>query len=55
VGNGWATRAEFWTLPPGEVWWLIDAHLPPEIKDRDEKFSTLQDMLKKAKAAHKNE
>ena len=30
VGKGWVSRAEFWALPPGEVWWILDAHLPPE-------------------------
>lgn len=30
VGQGWVSRDEFWRLPPGEVWWLMDAHIPPE-------------------------
>lgn len=30
MGQGWVRPAEFWRLPPGEVWWILDAHLPPE-------------------------
>ncbi|MEM9522754.1 MAG: hypothetical protein AAF982_01965, partial [Pseudomonadota bacterium] len=30
IGRGWVSREEFWRLPPGEIWWIMDAHLPPE-------------------------
>jgi hypothetical protein len=28
VGRKWVTREEFWTLPPGELWWIVDAMMP---------------------------
>ena len=28
VGQKWVTPGEFWSLPPGEIWWLIDAMMP---------------------------
>ena len=28
VGQKWVSAADFWTLPPGEIWWLIDAMMP---------------------------
>jgi len=49
VGRGWVTREEFWRLPPGEVHWLLAAHIPPDEGGEAGKFDRLHDMLKKAK------
>lgn len=44
VGQGWIGPADFWTMPPGEFWWLVEAHSPAETEDYDE----LLDLLKEA-------
>ncbi|MBD3803558.1 MAG: hypothetical protein IE919_10010 [Thioclava sp.] len=36
------SRSEFWTLPPGEVWWLIDAHIPQTIQPQEQNERLLQ-------------
>ena len=23
---GWCSPAEFWAMPPGQFWWLMEAH-----------------------------
>jgi hypothetical protein len=28
VGQKWVTPGEFWAMPPGELWWLVDAMMP---------------------------
>lgn len=28
MGLKWCSPAEFWAMPPGEFWWLYDAHTP---------------------------
>ena len=38
-------------MPPGEVWWLIEAKLPPEQKGRADDMAELYDLLKKEKAS----
>ncbi|WP_318339718.1 hypothetical protein [Defluviimonas sp. D31] len=41
--------AEFWRLPPGELWWVVDARLPPEIQNRKPaQNDRLLSMLEKA-------
>jgi hypothetical protein len=30
VGQKWVTPSEFWAMPPGEIWWLVEANEPPE-------------------------
>nr|WP_170540974.1 hypothetical protein [Ruegeria arenilitoris] len=48
VGQGWVSRAEFWTLPPGELWWLLDAHIPPEKETPADQNERLFQMMNKA-------
>lgn len=42
VGTFGYTPSEFWKLAPGELWWVLEAKLPPkkeQISQRDwEKF-----------------
>ncbi|WP_225029429.1 hypothetical protein [Xinfangfangia pollutisoli] len=49
VGQGWIGAAEFWTLPPGQIWWVIDDRLPQgaagALSDRAEMLT----LLRKAK------
>ena len=28
IGQKWVTPGEFWSLPPGELWWIVDAMMP---------------------------
>lgn len=30
VGQGWISPREFWAMPPGELWWLIEAKMPKQ-------------------------
>ena len=46
VGNGWVSPSEFWQMPPGEIWWLLDAKTPPEKRDKPNAMRELYDMLK---------
>lgn len=54
VGQKWVSPAEFWALPPGEVWWLVDAMMPREGMDEEEAES-LYAALMAAKAAEAEE
>jgi len=47
VGQGWVSPSEFWSMAPGEFWWLCDAKNPP--KDRDE-YGQMLKLLKEARA-----
>jgi hypothetical protein len=42
--------SEFWRLSPGEVWWIIDAKTPREVKEKSEGMAELRQMLKDARA-----
>jgi hypothetical protein len=43
VGQGWVSPSEFWQLPPGEIWWLIDAKTAqtPKPKDTEELYQMM--------------
>jgi len=47
VGQDWVSPGEFWTLAPGELWWLIDAKMPkdgpgPSLGDMEELYQSLR-------------
>lgn len=46
MGQGWASPSEFWAMPPGEIWWLIDARTPASSVD----YEPLYNLLKEAEA-----
>ena len=50
VGQGWVTPLEFWKLPPGQVWWIIDAKTPEVVKTRGDDMAEVRRMFKAAKA-----
>jgi hypothetical protein len=50
VGAGWVSPSEFWRLSPGEVWWIIDARTPREVKEKSEGMAELRQMLKDARS-----
>lgn len=43
VGQGWVSPSEFWSMPPGEVWWLVDAKTPKESADYDALYQAMID------------
>lgn len=47
VGQKWVTPGEFWAMPPGELWWLLDAMAP---KQTAADVADLYDMMKAAQA-----
>lgn len=53
VGKDWVSRSDFWTMPPQEFWWLMQAKLPDLFK-RQEDMGDLLAMLREAKEAEKN-
>lgn len=48
MGQGWAARHEFWEIPPGEIWWLVDAHIPPEKREDPDRDARLLRLLENA-------
>ena len=54
VGQKWVTRGEFWTMPPGEVWWLIDAMMPKDQR-HDIDYDDLYEMMRAEQARERAE
>ena len=57
VGQKWITPSDFWSLPPGEVWWIIDAmtekHGGGKLAPRE--YDDLLKMVHEAQAAERAE
>lgn len=49
VGNDWVSPSEFWKMPPGLFWWIIDAKTPPEQRDKPQMYAELRAMIDEAK------
>lgn len=49
VGQGWVGAAEFWTLPPAQLWWIIEDKLPERARDSVESRSEMLRMLREAR------
>ncbi len=43
MGQKWATPSEFWAMPPGEIWWLVDANTPEDATDYDEMYRLMME------------
>lgn len=48
VGQKWVTPSEFWAMPPGELWWLVDAMTPKGLAAGE--VSELYDMMRAEQA-----
>lgn len=46
VGADWVTPSEFYRLRPRDVWWLIEAKIPPEKRKPDDN-ARLYEVLKR--------
>lgn len=53
VGNGLVSPAEFWSLPPGQAWWIIYDNQPEEYEPPTD-MAAIRRMVKKAKEAEAN-
>ncbi|NBT33802.1 MAG: hypothetical protein EBT13_18375 [Rhodobacteraceae bacterium] len=50
VGQKWVTPGEFWAMPPGELWWLVDAMTPDTSLPQSE-LSDLYDLMRAEQAS----
>jgi hypothetical protein len=50
IGNDWVTPLDFWKLPPGQLWWIIDAKLPERARNRGPDMMEIRRMVKAEKA-----
>ena len=55
VGNDWLSPVEFWKTPPGLFWWIYEAKLPPEKREKPALYGELRKMIDAAKAKEKAE
>jgi hypothetical protein len=53
VANDWVSPAEFWTLAPGQLWWLIDAKTPEHARNRGPELMEVRKLVRAAKAKEK--
>ncbi|HEY0276298.1 MAG TPA: hypothetical protein VGC31_09555 [Paenirhodobacter sp.] len=55
VGQGWVGAAEFWTLPPGQIWWVIDDRMPQgaaqAVSDRAEMLRMLREAKRREQSS----
>lgn len=49
VGNDWVSPTDFWDLPPGQIWWLIDAKMPASARARGSEMTQVRKMVREAK------
>ncbi len=54
VGGGHVSGVVFWSLPPGQVWWIIDDNQPEEFESQTD-YAAIRQMVKKAKEAEAND
>jgi hypothetical protein len=43
VGQGWVSPSEFWAMPPGSVWWLIESKTPESAVDYEPLYQMLME------------
>lgn len=50
VGQGWVSRSDFWSMPPGEFWWLVASKIPDIEKKAAPDMAEVRLMVKAAQA-----
>jgi len=50
VGQDWVSPLDFWRLPPGQIWWIIDAKMPPEKAASADTTARLKKLLADSRA-----
>jgi len=53
VSTKLASAAEFWTMAPGQVWWLIEDMMPKAAIKRPQEMQEVFKMVKQSKAKEK--
>lgn len=48
MGGGFVSPTEFWNLPPGQVWWIIEDNQPEQFEQPTD-VEAIRRMVKKAK------
>lgn len=55
VGQGWCGPTEFWSLPPAQVWWIIEDRMPQGAAsgrtDRDAMLKMLREAKRRGKTS----
>lgn len=55
VGGKHVDPVAFWSLPPGQCWWILNDVMPPEVRQDEDERGELLRMLREAQAKERAE